>query len=159
MGDCILWIGAKSGLYGQISVGGKLKRAHRVAWEKENGSIPEGLYVLHHCDNPPCVNVDHLFLGTQADNMRDMSEKGRNGMQRHPERSSLYKVRTVRYGPDHHRFKLTDETILVIRQLARDGISTREIGRRFKIDRGHAARIASGKEPRRAIDAALGKQS
>ena len=59
--------------YGSTSKG----LAHRVAWEKAHGPIPKGMYVLHRCDNPPCINVEHLFLGTQAENMRDMAAKGR----------------------------------------------------------------------------------
>lgn len=51
--------------------------AHRAAWILTNGRVPPGLFVLHHCDNPPCVRPDHLFLGTQTDNMRDASQKGR----------------------------------------------------------------------------------
>lgn len=51
--------------------------AHRYAWEHYNGPIPEGTKICHHCDNPPCVNPHHLFNGTQADNMRDCSIKGR----------------------------------------------------------------------------------
>jgi hypothetical protein len=53
--------------------------AHRFAWEQEHGSIPKGMYVCHHCDNPPCSEITHLFLGTQYDNMRDCWAKGRGG--------------------------------------------------------------------------------
>lgn len=65
--------------YGEIRVNGRMRRAHRVVWEMGHGPIPEGLFVLHRCDNPPCGNLDHLFLGTNADNMADMARKGRTG--------------------------------------------------------------------------------
>jgi hypothetical protein len=52
-------------------------KAHRVQWEKFFGPIPEGMHVLHTCDTPGCINIEHLFLGTNADNMRDMAAKGR----------------------------------------------------------------------------------
>lgn len=51
--------------------------AHRLVWEEAHGPIPPGMYVCHRCDNPPCINIDHLFLGTPADNAGDMSAKGR----------------------------------------------------------------------------------
>lgn len=78
---CWLWTGhrLKHG-YGVISVGGRKGRpelAHRVAWVLTNGAISGDQAVLHRCDNPPCVRPDHLFLGSQADNMIDMRTKGR----------------------------------------------------------------------------------
>jgi len=77
--DCVEYPNSieKSG-YARPRRDGKNYFAHRLAWEEANGPIPEGLFVLHHCDNKPCVNVDHLFLGTQADNMADMLAKGRD---------------------------------------------------------------------------------
>lgn len=77
-GDCWVWTGGKhKDGYGLTGVTGKTELAHRVAWEFTNGKIPEGLHVLHKCDNPPCVRPDHLFVGTHLDNMQDMNNKGR----------------------------------------------------------------------------------
>jgi len=75
---CRNWIGTilRSG-YGQMKVGKTKKVAHRVAWETANGPIPPGMCICHHCDNPRCINVSHLFIGTHADNMADMAAKGR----------------------------------------------------------------------------------
>lgn len=81
-GDCLIWNGAvmKDG-YGNIYHEGKYWRAHRLSYFFEHGEIPAGMYVCHTCDTPLCVNPDHLFLGTCADNLRDMTRKLRNNMQ------------------------------------------------------------------------------
>ena len=63
--------------YGLISYKNKPRRTHRAIWEHHNGPIPEGMLICHKCDNPPCVNIDHLFLGTAQDNTNDMIKKGR----------------------------------------------------------------------------------
>lgn len=77
-GDCWVWLGGRDWKgYGRIRVGGPTVGTHRLSWEIHHGPIPRGLWVLHHCDNPPCLRPDHLFLGTQADNTADMVSKGR----------------------------------------------------------------------------------
>ena len=75
---CWLWAaGAFEGGYGAMVYGGKLCKASRIAWELTNGPIPDGLWVLHRCDNPPCCNPAHLFIGTPRDNTHDALRKGR----------------------------------------------------------------------------------
>lgn len=64
--------------YGRIRVEGRTVAAHRTMWEEWHGPILDGLFVCHRCDNPPCIRPDHLFLGTNADNLGDMSKKGRH---------------------------------------------------------------------------------
>ena len=83
--ECWNWIGGivKRG-YGSFGIRCddnkiRMKYAHRIAWEYCNGKIPIGMNVLHHCDNPRCVNPTHLFLGTHSDNMVDMHSKSRGG--------------------------------------------------------------------------------
>jgi hypothetical protein len=75
---CWPWTGCKkSDEYGYFTAPGCGGRAHRYAYHRYRGPIPDGLCVLHHCDNPSCVRPDHLFLGTRLDNIADMMAKGR----------------------------------------------------------------------------------
>lgn len=81
---CWLWSGAWNGKwnvcgYGRFNIDGVMRQAHRWAYEHFRGPIPDGLFACHKCDTPPCVNPDHLFLGTAVDNMADMIRKGRAG--------------------------------------------------------------------------------
>ncbi len=74
---CWEWTAALRVGYGAFRIGNRIWESHRVAWLLVHGHLPEKLFLCHHCDNRKCVRVDHLFLGTQLDNVRDMHQKGR----------------------------------------------------------------------------------
>lgn len=96
--ECWEWQAGKAGGgYGTFRVHHKMWQAHRVAWALTYGPIPKGLFVCHRCDNPGCCNPYHLFLGTNADNLRDAAKKGRIG-------------------------KLTKDDVLEIRRLLEEGV-------------------------------------
>lgn len=100
---------------------GHERLAHRVSWELHRGPIPEGHNVCHHCDNPPCVNPDHLFTGTQLDNVRDCDAKGRR------------RWRGIR-GSANVASKLTEVDVAKIRTLYRDKtISQSAMARMFGV--------------------------
>lgn len=77
-GECLEWTGWTNNWgYGLIRIAYKVRLTHKVAYELKKGEIPDGMLVLHTCDNPPCLYEGHLFTGTQSDNMKDMHSKGR----------------------------------------------------------------------------------
>ncbi len=123
-GDCWEWkAGCCPGGYGNFGLDGKTQRASRVAWKLTYGSIPGGLQVLHHCDNCACVNPNHLWLGTHADNQADKAKKGRST-----------------YGEFHPQRKLTEASVLAIRELA-DSMKQIELARLFGISDAQVNRI------------------
>ena len=107
---------------------GKVQKASRVSWQLEHGEIPEGMFVCHHCDNPKCVRPDHLFLGTHADNMRDMVEKGRT-------------TRANR-GAGNGMAKLTEEQVYEIRESYKRGDCAR-LARKFGVSKATAYTVRS----------------
>ena len=122
---CWEWMAARHYKgYGETTVGVRKKdKAHRVSWTLERGPIPDGMHVLHRCDNPPCVNPEHLFLGTNADNINDAIAKGRRAVrERHP-RTKITQAQADeirrRYDPGAKMFTTT---------LAREyGLSSRQV--------------------------------
>lgn len=117
---CTLWNGSKLPAgYGLVSRNGKLTGAHRYAYERKHGPIPAGKFVCHRCDVPACVNVDHLFLGTNSENQRDSAAKGRKPR------------------------KLTDEQVFAIRKLREEGRPFRAIAAMFGIGESNVRKIVT----------------
>jgi hypothetical protein len=121
---------------------GKTEKAHRISYIIHKGAIPDDLYVLHTCDNPPCVNPNHLFLGTQEDNVHDMHAKKRD---RHPSGISHWRSKpglTLR-PRQYPSPKLTEQQVREMRHLYKSGTekSIAAIGRKFNISRELAHQV------------------
>lgn len=115
---CWVWLGSKTkhgyGQFGGRKLGG---RTHRLSWGIFNGPIPPGLSVLHRCDVRNCVNPDHLFLGTQSDNMKDAAAKGR-----------------LRFGVNAHSARLSEADVIAARAAKSSlNITVKELARIFKV--------------------------
>lgn len=128
---CWVWQGYcyKNG-YGSFSVKRRRRLAHRVSYEMFVGSIPTGQCVLHRCDNPPCVNPGHLFLGDQGANMRDMAAK----------------LRKWPVGPDAKHGRLSLVQVRDIRRRSGDGESGRSIASRHSVSPSTIYKILGGKQ-------------
>lgn len=106
---------------------GRLIMAHRIAWESAYGPIPDGLEVCHHCDNPPCVRPDHLFLGTHLENMQDAATKGR-----------------MKRDVTRHVTKLSPDDIRCIRKESASGVMNRDLATRYDVDPSVISKIIHG---------------
>jgi hypothetical protein len=133
---CWLWQGSKSRSgYGVAIFDGRGSRATWISWLLHNGPVPRGMFMLHKCDNPPCVNPEHLFVGTGADNMRAMAAKGRGAMQRpemHPK------------GEAHPNALLTDESVVTLRERYASGEPTSALCAEFGIGKSALSFIVLG---------------
>ena len=129
---CWEWCGAINGRgYGHISNLGKWYCAHRLSWMLFNGPIPDGLYVCHKCDNRKCVNPNHLFLGTQKDNVNDMFLKGRGNRVR---------------GEQHPFSKLSNVDIHMIVYMYKTKLFTQQtIAKLYGVGQDHISRIVNNK--------------
>ena len=142
-GDCWVWSGARRDTqtyigYGIVYFGHRVVGTHRLSWFLEHGWIPEGMNVLHTCDNRVCVNPSHLFLGTVLDNGLDMARKGRSGPTVHPERYGR--------GETHPRSKLSEKQVLKITRLYKTGkFTARAIGKQFGVTDVLVGLIGKGK--------------
>jgi hypothetical protein len=126
---CWLWRGMVVGTgYGMVRFERKMYPAHRLAWKFFRGEIAPGLSVCHKCDVRACVNPEHLFLGTQADNMRDMKERGRSP-----------------HGEKHSRSKLTAEQVSRIKMMLAEGrMYMSELAREYGVTPATISSIARG---------------
>jgi hypothetical protein len=121
-----------------------MQNAHRAGWEIERGPVPDGLHVLHRCDNRLCCNLDHLFLGTHADNMADKVAKGRcasvtgdrHGSRVHPERRPR--------GESHGRAVLTAGDLAEVRRLRAAGATYKIIASKFSVNKSTVRRAIVG---------------
>jgi len=115
-GECWEWLASKNHKgYGQFHINRHPYRAHRIAIFVDGSDIPSGMMVCHSCDNPGCVNPDHLFLGVDLDNVRDMHEKGRA---------------RVAFGESHCRAKITENDVRFIRS---SGLSNKDLSNMFGV--------------------------
>lgn len=138
--DCWEWAGGRfqRGMrYGRVSWGGVSVGAHRLAYETWVGPIPEGFLVRHKCDNPPCINPEHLEVGTPADNARDMIERGR---------------KVVTRGEARHNAKLTEDQVIQIRELYSEGVGQMDLATRFGVTNKNISAIVLGKTWRHILD-------
>lgn len=128
--DCILWTGARRPTgYGVVSVAGKLRQATHVSWFLKYGVWPSQ-QMLHRCDNPPCVNPEHLFEGTPADNVVDRDAKGRHW---------------VLCGEEASGAKLTDLEVSEIIALTETSMTGREIGALFGVTAAYVSMLRHGR--------------
>ena len=132
-GECIEFTSRNSpDGYGRLQIDYKRFLAHRLSYELNVGPIPEGMVVRHKCDNKPCVNPEHLEVGTYKDNIRDAVERDR-----------------VAHGTANHKAKLTPNEVREIRRLVGSGMSRRSVAKMFGVSHTAVNHLMQGKNWRR----------
>lgn len=138
---CWEWTGARHYFgYGRMGIARPdgtqtTEVTHRVAWTVFRGPIPDGVCVCHKCDNPPCVNPDHLFLGSHIDNMRDCQSKGRG----------RHYLGSINAGSSHGMSKLTEPDVAAIKTMLAGGTKQSVIAHKFGVTQTAISRINTGK--------------
>ena len=122
---CIVYTGQNNGVYGQVEYRRKTYTSHRASYLIHKGEIPRGMCVCHSCDNPLCINPDHLWLGTYKDNVRDMMDKGR-----------------AKYNP---RKKISDERFAALVGRIEAGALHRQIAEEFGVSSSYVSMVKTGK--------------
>lgn len=125
---CWIWDGGTAGDYGKVRFNGKTLSTHKASFITFNGEVPKGKWVCHSCDNPLCINPDHLFLGSPSDNRRDCVQKKRMAL-----------------GQDHKWAKLTNIQIDEVRKLKQEGMSYYRLSRIFDCSVTHLFNIIKNK--------------
>lgn len=132
-GDCVVWTGSRNARgYGQCKHSGQWL-AHRLAWVASKGPIPSGLCVCHRCDNPACVKIDHLFLGTNDDNVADRVAKGRSAS---------------RPGQTNGNCKLKGSLMELALRLIADGLPDTQVAKRCGVSSGAIWQLRVGRTHR-----------
>lgn len=138
--ECWLWTGPfHSAGYGKLGYQGKDWNAHKLAWVLTNGPVVGELCVCHRCDNPPCCNPGHMFLGSRAENRQDCVAKGRHA-QGDGTSARLYPELVPR-GEGHGRAVLTEVQVIEIRARRREGATIDALAAHYGIGRSQVFRI------------------
>lgn len=134
--DCWLWVGAKMGSgYGVMRDSDQsMQGAHRISYKLYKGDIPKDKIICHTCDNKSCVNPDHLFLGTQSDNMQDMHKKGRANFGGRNQT-----------GKNNNAVKVTEDQVITIKKLHKQKIKQADIAKITGVSRPNVWCIVHGK--------------
>jgi hypothetical protein len=140
LGQCWVWIaGTDRDGYGKFTVGSHHDKSHRVIWKMNGHEIPGNLCVLHRCDNPPCVRISYLFLGSQGENVRDRDRKGRGWVWKCEASANA---------------KLTNQQVLEIKRKLAEGARQRRLAAEYGVSTAAICLLANGKTWRHVNKAA-----